>query len=296
MKNSYDKIQFELDVLKKKLTSEKEKKKGFIPNFVNKYIVGFLIYTKIYQKLISSGLKDDWFEEFNYFWKNYLNGRPLYFNDFSYLLGVYRQKFQNISVVDNPDKKNFLKPWQTSESLYLLFGAVRKYSYEPFSFFNIDKYLKNKTKFLEYGCGIAPISYSILNYSSKKPEIYYADILQINSIYAQYRLKGKAKFIELLPENYNLNLPNDFEVITIKTVLEHLTDPLDCIKYLTSILKKNGVLILDYVISEGKGLDTIESLNQRKEVIEFLKNNFLVLEGSLNYDKTINLAVLKKNK
>ena len=41
------------------------------------------------------------------------------------------------------------------------------------------------------------------------------------------------KFIELLPENYNLNLPNDFEVITIKTVLEHLTDPLDCIKYLT---------------------------------------------------------------
>jgi 2-polyprenyl-3-methyl-5-hydroxy-6-metoxy-1,4-benzoquinol methylase len=89
-------------------------------------------------------------------------------------------------------------------------------------------------------------------------------------------------------------LPNDFEVITIKTVLEHLTDPLHCIKYLTSILKKNGVLILDYVISEGKGLDTIESLNQRKEVIEFLNNNFLVLEGSLNYDKTINLAVLKK--
>ena len=54
------------------------------------------------------------------------------------------------------------------------------------------------------------------------------------------------------------------------------------------------MLILDYVISEGKGLDTIESLNQRKEVIEFLNNNFLVLEGSLNYDKTINLAVLKK--
>ena len=58
-----------------------------------------------------------------------------------------------------------------------------------------------------------------------------------NSIYAQYRLKGKAKFIELLPENYNLNLPNDFEVITIKTVLEHLTDPLDCIKYLTKTLQ-----------------------------------------------------------
>ena len=81
--------------------------------------------------------------------------------------------------------------------------------------------------------------------------------------------------------------------LLLSTVLEHLTDPLDCIKYLTSILK-NGVLILDYVISEGKGLDTIESLNQRKEVIEFLNNNFFVLEGSLNYDKTINLAVLKK--
>ena len=96
------------------------------------------------------------------------------------------------------------------------------------------------------------------------------------------------------PENYNLNLPNDFDVITIKTVLEHLTDPLECIKYLTSILKKGGFLIFDYVISEGTGLDTIESLNQRNEVIEFINNNFLVLKGSLNYDKTINLAVVKK--
>ena len=47
MKNSYDKLQFELEVLKKKLKSQKDKKKKLIPNFVNKYIVGFLIYTKI---------------------------------------------------------------------------------------------------------------------------------------------------------------------------------------------------------------------------------------------------------
>ena len=294
MKNSYDNLQFSLDDLTKKLESEKIKKKKFFPKFIKKYIDGFFIYTKIYRKLISSGLKDEWFEEFNYFWKNYLNGRPLYFNDFSYLLGVYRQKFQNISVKDNPDKKNFLAPWQSSESLYLLFGAVRKYAYEPFSFFNIDKYLTNKTKFLEYGCGIAPISYSILNYSSKKPEIYYADILQINSIYAQYRLKSRAKFIKLEPENYNLNLPNDFDVITINTVLEHLTDPLDCIQYLTSILKKGGLLIFDYIISEGTGLDTIEALNQRSAVIEFISKNFLVLKGSLNYDKSINIVVVKK--
>tara|TARA_A100001011_G_scaffold369643_1_gene425142 strand:- start:2742 stop:3629 length:888 start_codon:yes stop_codon:yes gene_type:complete len=294
MKNSYDNLQFSLENLTKKLELEKIKKKKFFPNFIKKYIDGFFIYTKIYRKLISSGLKDEWFEEFNYFWKNYLNGRPLYFNDFSYLLGVYRQKFQNISVKDNPDKKNFLAPWQSSESLYLLFGAVRKYAYEPFSFFNIDKYLTNKTKFLEYGCGIAPISYSILNYSSKKPEIYYADILQINSIYAQYRLKSRAKFIKLEPENYNLNLPNDFDVITINTVLEHLTDPLDCIKYLTSILKKGGLLIFDYIISEGTGLDTIEALNQRSAVIEFISKNFLVLKGSLNYDKSINIVVVKK--
>ena len=51
---------------------------------------------------------------------------------------------------------------------------------------------------------------------------------------------------------------------------------------------------MDYVISEGKGLDTIESLNQRNQVIKFIDENFLVIEGSLNYDKTINIAVAKK--
>ena len=294
MYNKFDNLNFDLTKLKKKIENEKIKKKPFIPNIFKKYFVGFLIYTGIYRKLINSGLIDSWFVEFNYFWKKYLEGRPLYFNDFFYLLGIYRQKFQNIIVKDNPDQKKFLEPWQNSESLYLLFGAVRKYAYEPFSFFNVDKYLNNGSKFLEYGCGIAPISSSILNYSSKKTDIYYADILQINSIYAQYRLKGRAKFVELTPLKYDLNLPNDFDVITIRTVLEHLTDPLDCIKYLTSILKKDGLLILDYVISEGKGLDTIESLNQRNQVIEFIDKNFLVIDGSLNYDKTINIAVAKK--
>ena len=52
-------------------------------------------------------------------------------------------------------------------------------------------------------------------------------------------------------------------------------------------------LLTDKAIASYKRLPFM-SYNQRKEVIEFLDNNFLVLEGSLNYDKTINLAVLKK--
>ena len=54
------------------------------------------------------------------------------------------------------------------------------------------------------------------------------------------------------------------------------------------------MLILDYVISEGKRLRYNRVIKSKKKVIEFLNNNFLVLEGSLNYDKTINLASVKK--
>ena len=97
MKNNFDCLHFNLDELKKKLFIDKKiSRKEFLPNFFKKYFDGFLIHFNIYKKLISSGLIDEWFEEFNYFWINYLQGRPLYFNDFSFLLGVYRQKFQNI--------------------------------------------------------------------------------------------------------------------------------------------------------------------------------------------------------
>ena len=295
MKNNFDCLHFNLDELKKKLVIDKKiSRKEFLPNFFKKYFDGFLIYFNIYKKLISSGLIDEWFEEFNYFWKNYLQGRPLYFNDFSFLLGVYRQKFQNIKVKDNPSNQEFNNAWQNSEALYLLFGAVRKYAYEPYSFYRIEKYLKNKAKFLEYGCGIAPISHSILSYSSKKLDIYYADILQINSIYAQYRLKNKANFIELTQKNYDFGSENSFDVIAIRTVLEHMVDPLDCIIHLHKILKPGGYLIFDYIISEGKGLDTIESLNQRKDVIEYISKNFIKIEGSLDHNRSIAFTVVQK--
>lgn len=295
MKNNFDNIEIDFESIKKKIQDfDSKKKTSIIPNIFKKYFVGFLIYTGIYKKLVNSSFIYKWFIEFEFFWRNFIGGRPLYFHDFHFLLGIYRQKFQLAKVEDNPSSDSFLKAWQNNQNLYLLFGAVRKYALEPFSFYRIEKYIKNGDNFLEYGCGIAPITYSLINFSSKKINYFYADIMQINTLYANYRLKDKADFIELHPTQYNLKLKKKLNVITLITVLEHLTDPIECLNFLHSNLTEGGYLIFDYIKSEGTGLDTVEALNERKGVLQFIKKNYELISGELSLDKSMGLTVVKK--
>lgn len=295
MKNNFDNIELNLTDIKTKIENFYNKEnESLVPNILKKYFVGALIYFGIYKKLINSSIISNWFDEFEFFWTKFIGGRPLYFHDFHFLLGVYRQKFQSIHVEQKSSSDKFLKAWQNPNSLYLLFGAVRKYSLEPFSFYKIEKYLKHGDNVLEYGCGIAPITKSLITYSSKKLNYYYADIMQINTLYANYRLKNKAKFFELKPGVYNYNFNTKFNVITLITVLEHLTDPVACLEYLHSILNKNGFLIFDFILSEGTGLDTVEALEQREKVINFIEKNFEITSGKLYNDRSIGTTVAKK--
>lgn len=295
MKNNFDNIELNLTDVKKKIENITfEEKRTLFPNFFKKYFVGALIYFGIYKKLINSSIISAWFDEFEFFWTKVLGGRPLYFHDFHFLLGVYRQKFQSLYVEEKSSPEKFLNAWQNPKNLYLLFGAVRKYSLEPFGFYKVEKYLKNNDNFLEYGCGIAPLTKSLMTYSSKKLNYYYADIIQINTLYANYRLKNKAKFFELKPGVYNYDFNTHFNVITLITVLEHLTDPVACVQYLHSILNNNGYLIFDFILSKGEGLDTIEALEQREKVIDFVEKNFEIITGKLYSDRSVGITVVKK--
>ena len=47
------------------------------------------------------------------------------------------------------------------------------------------------------------------------------------------------------------------------TVMEHLPNPLETVEMITMSLKKEGVLIFDYILGDGDGHDTIEAVTQR---------------------------------
>ena len=72
------------------------------------------------------------------------------------------------------------------------------------------------------------------------------------------------------------------------------TDPLETIKNITNSLNKNGVLIMDYILGDGEGQDTIEAVKERKVVLKFLEQNYKVLEGKINYNESMGKTVLKK--
>lgn len=291
--NYYDNISFDLVELNK-IFFPSRPKKNFFFKFIARYFIGFLIYTNLYSKFIDSGFIRFWFNDFKIFWNKYLNGRPLYFNDFPFLLGLYRQKFQDISIEDESIEEEFYEAWQSQNSIYLLFGNVRKYSYRPLHSYYLEKYISDGDKILEYGSGIAPFSYSLVNFSLKKNlDITIADILQINFIYAKYILSGHCNYKLLQSRKHNL--ANEYyDVIILEAVLEHIPDPMETIKSITNSLKKNGILIFDYIISSEKGHDTSAAAEYRNDVLNFIDKNFSIIKGKINIETSMNTTIAKK--
>ncbi len=293
MINKYDNLMVNIDeMFDTKYASNARKFPGFFKRLLNRYATGMLIKFGLYSRLIDSGFIRSWFEEFKPYWLHVLEGRPIYLHDFYYLLGNYRQKFQYLETPDNATAKEFLDSWQ-KDTLYLLFGAVRLYAYNPFFGYRHEKWISNGDNILEYGCGIAPITKFLLNYSVKRNlSITIADIRQINSHYARYRLGDAVKFIEIEPYKNPL-IDNQYNVVFMITVMEHLPDPLKTVENITNSLSKNGIFIFDYILGDGDGHDTMEAISQRVDVLNYIESRYDVMQGSIIRDESMGITVCR---
>lgn len=267
---------------------------------VKMYLLGFLQRAGILKRLFFGNWILGWLSDFKKFWVDYLGNRPIDVFDFHFLRGVYRAKFQEVSLKDEKISEEFTNSWQETANLYLLFQGVWNYSQRAYlNFYPLLKHIPAKASVLEFGCGIAPITAGLANYCQyKKLKFTIADIKQINFLYARWKFEknGNVKFLTLNPAKKD-NLPPSelYDVIVCQTVFEHLPDPLQTAHNFFSHLKKGGILIFDYVKQEAAGLDTKAGQEQRGRTLQFIEENFKVIQGKIDYGKSMGLTIARKN-
>lgn len=301
MGNPFDKIKVNLDEVFTFSRSGHKEVQGLgrrpllLSRVIKRYFFAGLIFCRVYPLLLNIGAMDYWFREFKTFWLKGLKGRPIMLVDFHWLLSSYRCDFIEVETGRYQSKSEFLKSWQDN-SLYMLFNAVRLYAYHPFRFRHVDRYLSSGDHILEYGCGIAPVTFYLSNLSlHQNLRFTIADIRQINFAYAVYRHPSYVENIEIDPEVFDVG-NSVYDVIVCMQVFEHLPHPMDTLNALAFALKPRGKLIFDFIAGDGDGQDTIEAVEQRSEILEFIDRNFNWVQKVEDSDGSILFAAVTKNR
>jgi 2-polyprenyl-3-methyl-5-hydroxy-6-metoxy-1,4-benzoquinol methylase len=149
-------------------------------------------------------------------------------------------------------------------------------------------------RILEYGCGAAPIVTSFIRSGALGYKYTIADIENFTFAFAKWKLLPQGVECITVVPRVPPALTGEFDTIFLMTVLEHLPDPLCVVQELTKHVRPGGNLILDYILGEGKGLDTSAGVDERSSVLEYLLNNYRVVHGILREDASMGITVLAK--
>ena len=253
----------------------------------------------LFDFFVVTGLKKAWFSSFNNYWQTILSGRPLTVLDFFLLAHDYRKKQQHTEQLSWDSPSEHIANWQHTSELYSTFAFVRNIALRPIVGFHLWKFIKPRSRILEYGCSLAPYYHCYREHFSHKKCIWtLADIPNFPFHYSKflYAADPKLLFHTISSSDFKNPIPNDseFDVIILTTVLEHLDDPSYISKYLLDRLSTGGILVFDYVISEGKGLDTPNALRQRSDCLNYILSRVKILSGLVNVDDDVSLVVAKK--
>ena len=235
-----------------------------------------------------------WFDEFKSYWTNVLGARSFWgVHDLYFLKNLYRIKAQYLQVPDTDNPEIHLNAWQRPEMIFQLLHLVAKESvsdkvYLIKNFQRLTKFKKN-LNILEFGCATAPITASIFEFLKihNNSKLYISDIQTLPFHYAIYRFRKCLNVIPLLlspDNNFELNLNSKLDVIFCTAVFEHLNNPIETIKSFNKLLKKEGILFFDYIKCDGDGLDTVHSVRQRDDVLDFIFDKFDIISGTISKD------------
>lgn len=243
-----------------------------------------------------SGIRRAWFDDFHAYWADVLGGRPLSVLDFFMLLHDYRKRQQHTKelVWDTPDRH--VANWQDPSELYSTFAFTRNTVLRPIVGRALWRHLKKGSSVLEYGCSLAPYYHCYRSFFSHLDCSWQlADIANFPFHYAKYRYRSDkdVTFHTISPDRFKDPLESgaSYDAIVVTTVLEHLDDPVYVAEYLLSRLNENGLLVFDFVISEGKGLDTPQALKMRNQCLEFILSKVEIIHGTVDPEQNVGLVI-----
>lgn len=250
-------------------------------------IIPFSVANVLWYLFHRTNLDQRWFDEFKKYWRQVLGGLTLWGpQDFYFLRNIYRLKFQQTHLSKNNFPRAHLSSWQNPEVIYqLLDMAYRESLFNQVPALSLYfNYRKNNTDpIYEFGCGIAPVATTLRELTQEENlKIYLSDIQTIFFHYAAYKFRKDKQVVPLLllPENKFLpKLPEKVGTIFCLTVFEHLTEPLAAAQKFYDLLLPAGILIFDYIKSEGKGMDTQTALKERGKVLHYISTNFKIVHG-----------------
>lgn len=245
-----------------------------------------------------------WYYDFKKYWGRVLGGRSFWsVYDLFFIKNIYRMKFQRNVVPDTDSSDVHLEAWQRPELLFQLLHLVCRSGYSN----QIDlirrvlnhKKLYKVNNVLEFGCGTAPIVSTFFDFFKRSEKIKYtiADIKTVAFHYAACHFSGNSNVKpELLgaDNNFMPDSSSKYDIIFCMTVFEHLSDPLQIIKHFNEMLNENGLLVFDYILGDGDGLDTKRAASDRSIVLSYVNENFDVLYGDVDPGKSLSLAIAKR--
>ena len=242
--------------------------------------------------------------EFKQYWEGFLGGRTLFGSlNFFLLLHGYRLKVQHRDPLHWSSPEQHVANWQSSEQFHSLLHMVSKMAlratrslYLPSTW----RFFPRKARVLEYGCSTAPYYHLYRQYYRHRGyEWVLADIPNFAFHYAKftYAQYQDVSFRTIYAENFGdpLGSREMFDVVILKEVLEHLDNPVFVAEYLLKRLKTGGILVFDYVKSEGTGLDHPRAMEDREEALKLIGDSCQILEGSLKeLSRSVGLTIARK--
>lgn len=164
---------------------------------------------------------------------------------------------------------------------------------------NLIKFLLHCTQskspvILEYGCGVAPFSRTLVEFidPSAEIDIYISDVEGCEHLcFGEWRLRNKVKERELnvkvdaRPITHD-TLPvydKNIDVVFIFEVLEHVPNPVECIKNIANHMNVGALLVENFIKHEDDhdqdGPDLLSARLERDEYYRFLNDKFSLVSG-----------------
>jgi len=148
--------------------------------------------------------------------------------------------------------------------------------------------IKPHTSLCEYGAGVAPVCFWLVEHLRKVPlALTIVDVPSEHLTFGEWRLKRRieelkaaanVQVLKVLPDT--LPLKDSYNIITILEVYEHLHNPLEVTMHLFEHLRPDGLLWENYItIDKPAGEDLPIAQQERPVVFEYVRKHFRLVSG-----------------